>query len=183
MIKPLITFLLFMLPGHIMAQEGRLYIASQSQVEFVSDAPLELIEATNEQVLGALNIDDRSFAFRVPSRDFQGFNTSLQKTHFNDEFMESELYPYSSFNGKIIEEVDLSVPGRYTVRAKGKLNIHGLEHDRIIRCKLNVTESTIAATAEFTVFLDDHNIKIPSILNQKIAEEIKVILNISLKRK
>ena len=102
---------------------------------------------------------------------------------FDDDFMESDRYPNASFKGKLIEEVELSVPGRYAVRAKGKLNIHGIEHDRIIRCKLTVTESTIAAIADFTVFLDDHDIKIPSILNQKIAEEIKVNLNISLTKK
>ncbi len=181
--KALLSTLLLLFSLHSMAQDGRVYISDQSHVEFISDAPLELIEAETEKLLGAINIDDMSFSFRIPIREFDGFNTSLQKTHFNDEFMESDLYPNASFKGKIIEEADLSVPGRYTVRAKGKLNVHNIEHDRIIRCKLVVTESAIRATAEFTVFLDDHSIKIPSILNQKIAGEIKVILDINLAKK
>jgi hypothetical protein len=31
--------------------------------------------------------------------------------------------------------------------------------------------------------LDDHNIKIPSVVNQKIAEEIIVILSVEMKKK
>ena len=162
------------------AQDAAIYLTEKGRVAFVSDAPLELIQASNEKVVGAVNISDRSLSFRVPIIEFNGFNAALQKTHFNENFMESDRYPNASLSGKIIEEVDLSVPGRYTVRAKGKLNVHGIEHDRIIRCRLTVTETTINATAEFTVFLDDHNIKIPSILNQKIAEEIKVELDIDL---
>jgi len=34
--------------------------------------------------------------------------------------METELFPYSTFKGRIIEEIDLSVPGQYKIRAKGK---------------------------------------------------------------
>jgi hypothetical protein len=88
--------------------------------------------------------------------------------------MENELFPNSTFKGKIIEEVDLTVPGEYKIRAKGKLNIHGIEIDRIIRCDLSVTDDKINVNAAFTVFIADHNISIPSILNQKIATEIKV---------
>ena len=180
--KTLLSILFSLLALHAMAQVGGVYISNRSHVEFVSDAPLELIQAENEKVIGALNMDDRSFSFRVPIREFNGFNTSLQKTHFNDDFMESDLFPNASFKGKIIEEVDLSVPGSYTVRAKGKLNIHGLENDRIIRCNLVVSQNSIAVNAEFTVFLDDHDIRIPSILNQKIAEEISVILDVNLEK-
>lgn len=183
MIKNLIFILLFLsaFPAHV--QDEGVYITSQCHIEFISDAQLELIQAESDHVLGALNTNERSFAFRIPIREFEGFNTSLQKTHFNDEFMESDVYPNASFSGKIIEEVDLSVPGRYTVRAKGKLNIHGVVNDRIIRCRVTVADNSITVKGEFTVFLDDHNITIPSILNQKIAEEIKVNLEFIMKEK
>lgn len=88
--------------------------------------------------------------------------------------METERYPYSTFKGKIIEEIDLTVPGEYKIRAKGKFSIHGVEIDRIVRCDLVVTDKQIDVNASFTVFIADHNISIPSILNQKIAEEVKV---------
>jgi hypothetical protein len=154
--------------------KSQIFICRNGRVNFLSDAPLEMIKASNDNLSGVMNISDRSFSFQVPSKSFEGFNSALQKVHFNEDYMETELYPNSTFKGKIIEEVDLTVHGVYRIRAKGKLFIHGLEIDRIIRCDLKVSDNKIDVTADFTVFIADHNISVPSILNQKIASEIKV---------
>lgn len=154
--------------------KGRTYICRDGHISFISDAPLELIKAANNKLTGVLNVSDRSFSFRVPIKEFEGFNSSLQRVHFNEDYMETELYPNSTFKGKIIEEVDLTIPGEYKIRAKGKLSIHGVEIDRIIRCDLKSENNQINVHAAFTVFIADHNISIPSILNQKIAREIRV---------
>ena len=152
----------------------QIFICENGHVSFTSDAPLELIKASNEKLTGLLNAKDRSFSFRVLIKDFEGFNSSLQRVHFNEDYLETELFPSSTFKGRIIEEIDLSIPGEYKIRAKGKLSIHGVEIDRIVRCDLVVTKKQIDVTASFTVFIADHNISIPSILNQKIAREIMV---------
>jgi len=157
-----------------------IYICKNGKANFLSDAPLEIIKASTKNLSGALNITDRSFSFSIPTKTFEGFNSSLQKVHFNEDYMETELYPNSTFKGKIIEEVDLSVKGEYKIRAKGKMNIHGVEFDRIVRCDLIVGENKIDVKAVFTVFLADHNISIPSIVNKKIAEEIKLDIQLTL---
>jgi len=160
--------------------KSKIYTCNNGQVDFLSEAPLEIIKASSLNLTGAINISDRSFSFLIPTKTFNGFNSSLQKTHFNEDYMETETYPNSTFKGKIIEEVDLSVEGTYRIRAKGKIYIHGVENDRIVRCDLEVADNKIDAKAIFTVFLADHNISIPSILNQKIAEEIKVVISFTL---
>lgn len=157
-----------------------IYTCQNGNVKFLSDAPLEMIKAESSKLSGVLNLSDRSFTFSLPIKSFEGFNSSLQRVHFNEDYMESELYPNSTFKGKIIEEIDLSKLGKYQVRAKGKINIHGVENDRIIKVSLVVGSSKMDANAEFTVFLEDYNITIPSIVNQKIAEEIKVSINLTL---
>jgi len=178
--KNLIIFICLTFSSLINGQGSSVYICQRGQVNFVSDAPLELIKAASSELTGALSVSDRSFSFKIPSRSFEGFNSSLQRTHFNEDYMQSELYPNSTFKGKIIEEVNLTKQGRYTVRAKGKLTIHGVEFDRIIRCDLDVQKNKILVHSNFTVFLDDHNITIPSIVNKKIAEEIKVEIDLAL---
>ena len=179
-----ITAFVFLLAGYagICSFQGSslIFVCKTGQVNFTSDAPLELIKASTTSISGALNIIDRNFTFLIPTKTFEGFNSSLQRVHFNEDYMESDLYPNSTFKGKIIEEVDLSKPGKYTIRAKGKMNIHGVENDRIIRVNLTVGADKIDANANFTVFLEDHDIKIPSIVNQKISEEIKLDVSISL---
>jgi len=158
----------------------KIYTCRNGLADFTSDAPLELIKASTGSLSGVLNISDRSFTFIIPTKTFEGFNSSLQRVHFNEDYMETEVYPNSTFKGKIIEEVDLSVPGEYKIRAKGKMNIHGVENDRIVRCDLTVSDNNINVTAGFTVFLADHNISIPSIVNKKIAEEIKLSIELTL---
>lgn len=157
-----------------------IFICRNGQADFLSDAPLEMIKASTKSLSGVININDRSFSFLIPTKTFEGFNSSLQKVHFNEDYMETEKYPNSTFKGKIIEEVDLSKPGEYKIRAKGKMNIHGIENDRIVRCDLTVSGNKIDVKADFTVFLADHNITIPSIVNKKIAEEIKLSIFFTL---
>ena len=158
----------------VFGQDQKVFNTSSGSVYFLSDAPLEMISASSDQLKGVLNIEDRQFSFSIPVNTFEGFNSALQKTHFNENYLETDVFPKATFKGKIIEEVDLGMGGQYRIRAKGKLDIHGHPVDRIIRCDLQVSSGTIEVKADFTVFLDDHNIKIPSIVNQKIAEEIKV---------
>lgn len=160
-----------------------IYLVTKGMVKFSSAAPLELIEAENSTMQGALKIADRSFAFRAPMKNFEGFNSSLQKTHFNTNYLETSKYPNTQFEGKIIEDIDFSTPGVYTVRGKGKFTCHGIVQERIIKCKVEVKPTTIKIKAEFSVLLDDHDIKIPSVMNQKIAEEITVTLELELKEK
>ncbi len=156
------------------------YMTSKSSIHFTSDAPLEMIEATSTQLQGALKTDDRSFVFRSPMNTFEGFNSALQKTHFNTTYLETSKYQFTLFEGKIIEEIDFKKPGTYQVRGKGRFTCHGVEQERIIKCTVKVSSEQISVTSDFTVLLDDHNIKIPSVVNQKIAEEIMVKLDLVL---
>lgn len=172
--KRLYIILCIALGSHVSGQDPNIFSTKDGRVYFLSDAPLEMISASSEQLVGVLNILDRRFSFSIPVNTFEGFNSSLQKTHFNEDYLETDRYPEATFKGKIIEEVDLVKEGQYQIRAKGKLDIHGFANDRIIRCDLLVESGKIKVKSEFTVFLDEHDIKIPSIVNQKIAEEIQV---------
>jgi hypothetical protein len=159
-----------------------MYVVSEGTVNFTSDAPLEMIKAKSDKLQGVLKISDRSFAFRVPMKSFQGFNSSLQQTHFNENYLETGKYPYTIFEGKIIEDINLTTPGKYQIRGKGRFVCHGVEKERIIRTTLTVSSSgRISIASDFTVLLIEHNIKIPSVVSQKIAEEIDVHVEMQLK--
>lgn len=178
--KILLILILF---GTFNSHSQDIYQVTKGHVEFNSDAPLEMIEASCETMQGALKIEDRTFAFRTPMNKFEGFNSALQKTHFNANYLETAKYPFTIFEGKIIEEVDFYTPGTYNVRGKGRFTCHGIVQERIIKCRIVVKPGSVKVTAEFSVLLDDHNIKIPSVVNQRIAEEIVVLIDIDLKKK
>lgn len=144
------------------------------KVMFESSAPLETIKASTSGIKGLINPEKRTFAVNINNGSFQGFNSPLQKEHFLESYIESAKYPYSSFKGKIIETIDFSKDGIYEVRAKGTLNIHGIEQERIIKVRLTIKNGILSAASEFSVLLADHQIAIPSIVFQKIADTIKV---------
>lgn len=156
---------------------------SSGTIRFVSVAPLETISASTNEIKGLLNTSDNTFAFSVSNKSFTGFNSALQQEHFNENYMESDKYPFSTFSGKIIESVDLTKPGNYEVRAKGVLDIHGIKHDRIIRCKVQVDNNQVSIKSQFIVLLEDHKIAIPRIVNQKLFPEINVSVDLTLKPK
>ena len=157
----------------LIAQE-ELFEIKSSKIYFLSEAPLETIEAVSEELRGLIDIDKRTFAFAVKMISFQGFNSPLQREHFNENYVESHRYPEATFSGKIIETIDFGKNGNYTIRSKGIFNFHGVEQERIIKSKLKIVDGIINIESTFTIFLEEHNISIPRIVYQKIAEEIKV---------
>lgn len=177
-----ILVILFLTSVYGIAQQT-VYLTRKSKVSFVSDAPLELIKASSTKLYGAIDADKRTFAFSIPSDSFKGFNSPLQQEHFYENYIEAKAYPVSTFEGKIIEQVDLLNNGNYSVRAKGKLNIHGVLQERIIKVQLRVSDGVIFAETNFTVLLKDHNITIPKVVFQKIAEEVKVTVMVEFENK
>ncbi len=150
------------------------FITQQGKVSFVSNAPLEVIRASSDKLQGAINADNRSFVFKVAITSFKGFNSALQRTHFNENYMESDRFPEATFKGRIIEQVNLTEPGNYDIRAKGKLTIHGVEQERIIKASVKSDGTKLKVSADFNVPLADHDITIPKIVYQKIASDIEV---------
>ena len=155
----------------------------KSQINFTSNAPLETIKASSTSLKGVIIPATNQFMFKVPVKSFVGFNNRLQMEHFNEKYMESETYPWATFTGKIIEQVDFNTEGEYDVRAKGDLEIHGQKQTRIIRCKINIRNGVATVDSDFIIPLADHNISIPRIVGEKIANQIEVSIRASMKAK
>ena len=158
----------------IQLQAQKKFGIAHGKVNFVSNAELELIKASSNKLKGVIDPATNQFAFSVPVQSFLGFNSDLQREHFNEKYMESEKYPQLTFTGKIIEHVDFTMNGIYIIRAKGDLEMHGQKQTRIIRSTITIENGIVNIESDFKVPLSDHNISIPRIVNQKIATEIEV---------
>lgn len=184
MINRYLLFLLLALAPYIMAigQNTKPTLKSNDgEIVFLSDAPMELITAKSNKLQSVINPEQRTFAFVVNIKSFDGFNAALQRDHFNENYMESSKFPTANFSGKIIEEYDLNIPGLYSVRAKGMLNIHGVEQERIIKAVIKVTTSGMEVYSKFSVMLKDHSIKVPRVVHEKISTEVDVTVSTKLK--
>lgn len=179
MLMRVFLFLLFCIwaPAVVLySQQQSAYVMEQGQVNFISDAPLESIKASSSGLRGVLDIEKGTFAFSLSINTFSGFNSPLQQVHFYENYLEVDKFPTATFSGKVIEKIALSHGHQFTIRAKGNLTIHGVKKERIIKVNLFVGEGKIQITSDFTIFLEEHDIAIPRIVYQKIAEEIKVNL-------
>jgi len=176
----LVGLLLYLFAVDSTAQQK--FSTTKGEVSFASKAELELIQARSTETQGLIDPANNQFAFSVAIQSFRGFNSDLQRQHFNDNYMESATYARATFAGKIIEQINFDKDSTYTVRAKGDLEIHGQKQSRIIRSKVTIRNKTLTVESDFTVPLADHNISIPKIVNQKIASEIEVSFRATLLR-
>lgn len=181
--KNLILAFILVLSSSYANAPSQLFSTGSGTITFTSDAPLELIQASSNQLKGWLNPDSKQFSFSINIKTFKGFKIAMQQKHFNENYLESDKYPQASFEGKVIEDVDLRRDGLYSIRAKGNLSIHGVTQERIIKCTLTIKNGLVNVKANFIVLLADHNITIPKILDQKLASNIKVEVKTDLAEK
>ena len=85
--------------------------------------------------------------------------------------MESDEHPIATFTGKIIEDIEAD---QTKYRAKGILEVHGIKNEVIIPVIIKFGSENVPFESSFQVRLEDHEITIPKLVYQKIAEVIDV---------
>jgi len=147
------------------------FISKSSTVTFFSEAPLENIEAINSEANSIFDLSTGEIVFSVPIREFQ-FEKSLMKQHFNENYMDTEIYPKSTFKGKVTGY--RQQPGQYQATATGELFIHGKTRNVQVEGSVEIGQDELSLSAVFPVELKDYEIKIPRILFSNIAESVEV---------
>ena len=156
---------------------AQLYIAKSGTVSFFSAAPMENIDGESKSVNALLNAENNEIAVIVPVSSFQ-FKKALMQEHFNEKYMESQKYREARFKGRILGDVDYKKDGVYPVTASGLLNLHGVEKSYTEKGTLTVKGDELLLACQFNVILKDHKIEVPSIVSQKIAEQVLVTMHV-----
>jgi polyisoprenoid-binding protein YceI len=164
-------------------QAQKRYEIDKGKIDFTSNAAIELISGSDEKVQGLVDPAKNTFAFIVNMKEFSGFNSALQKEHFNEKYLETDKFYQATFSGSFIDPVNYEKEGSYKVQAKGFLTIHGVKQLRTISGTITIEKGKMVIDADFVVPLADHGIKIPEIVSQKIATEINVKLKFYMKEK
>ena len=158
------------------------YACEDGRVHFFASTPLEDISPVSNIAFCVLNTQTKKVVAKVRMNSFV-FVKSLMQEHFNENFIESEKYPYATLEAVITENIDYSKDGVYNVTLKGTLEVHGVKKEYAIKGRLTVKNGEpVAATADFEVKLVDHNIKIPTVVITKIAEVVKVDVGFNFKK-
>ena len=156
------------------------YRTSSGNVHFNASTPLEDIDAENQDVNAILATADGRFAVVMLVKDFK-FPRKLMQEHFNENYMETETYPKAYFSG-VIEDFNLDSVSSNAIKktVKGELTIHGVKRSRSEEIVIRKKGNSIYLESSFTVRPEDHNIEVPKIVFAKIAQEVKVSINLQL---
>jgi hypothetical protein len=172
-----LTFL-FMLAGLIsgtalLAQDK--YFTRTGHIYFISHTDVIDIEGNNHQVGSIINVKTGEMVFTVLIKSFE-FTLATAEEHFNETYMESDEYPKAKFKGKIneIAGIDITKPGKYDVHVAGDLTIHGQTNSIDVPAKIEVSGGKIKGKCDFSVHLDDYKIKVPKVVENRVAKIINV---------
>lgn len=171
--KRLITLTFFaMLVLSVSAQK---YMTKNGFISFFSHTPMEDIKAENNQVAGVIDTSTGEIVFQVLINSFH-FERALMEEHFNENYMESEKYPKASFKGKItdLKTVDFKKNGTYDVVVEGDLIIRDVTKKMSVKGTVEVITGGVNANTKFIIAPEDFNIKIPSVVREKIAKTLEV---------
>ena len=148
-----------------------------------SKAAFEPIKANNNKTVSILDSDSGQIAAVILISEFD-FRLGLMQEHFNENYLESNIYPKSTFEGQIIN-FNLNELNRdfKEFEIEGVLMIKGVNNEIITRAKIRKLDEKIELKSGFSVMLSDYNVKIPKIVFKKIDEEVKINLNFVYERK
>jgi len=176
-----ILFIAVLISSAVQAQK---YMTKTGNIKFYSETPVETIEATNNQVNAALDSQTGDLVFKVLIKSFQ-FEKALMQEHFNENYMESDKLPNSTFQGKVtnLSAINLAKEGTYEATIEGDLTIHGVTKKISEKGTFTVKAGDkVHGVSKFNVKPADYNIKIPGAVVKNIAETIEVTVDIELSK-
>lgn len=157
------------------------YFSKTGNIHFLSEAPLEKIEATNNSAYVVFDGASGQMEWSVLIKGFK-FEKALMQQHFNENYMESNKYPKAIFKGQIVKPspVDLSRNGDYNVEVKGNMTMHGVTKPFSTPARIIVKDGKVTARGNFNITVADYKIEVPKIVRENIAKSVKVTVSADL---
>ena len=155
----------------IIKQADKKYLTKKASIKFYSKGPAEDIEATNSNVACSFNDKTGELKFTGLIRGFQ-FENELMQEHFNDkDYMNSALYPKTSFTGKMLlpENFSPEKDGNYTVTVEGSLTIRGVTKITKVKGSITIAGKVISLKSIFIIKRTDFQINI-----DEVNEELEI---------
>ena len=172
------TILLSLFALNLVLAKAQVYTTRNGFIGFYSKTPLEDIKAENKQAYAVIDAGKRMLGFNLLVKGFS-FTKNLMQTHFNENYIESDKYPNARFTGNYTGDIDLAKNGIYKVQVQGDLTLHGATKVLNVPATIEVKDGMLIGISDFKLTPSDYNIKIPSIVREKIAQQIDVHVSVN----
>jgi len=157
------------------------YFTKEGNITFHAGTSVEDIDATNTTATCVIDAATGDMEWSVLVKGFK-FKRALMEEHFNENYMQSNTFPKSSFKGKIenISSVKFTADGTYKVKVTGKLTMHGETKDIATDGTITVKGGTITADSKFFVNPADFKIEVPATNKDKISNKVEIVVSANL---
>ncbi len=151
------------------------YFTRSGKVTFFSKTNMENIDALNTKGTSVLDTKTGQVEYAVLLKAFE-FEKELMMEHFNENYVESDKYPKSTFKGMIadIASVNFQKDGIYPIFIKGQFTLHGVTNDVETDGTIEVKGGKPIGKTSLTILLADYKIEIPSVVKENISKSIKI---------
>ena len=167
------TFIFILFTNILSSQEILRIDDSNSSISYSGKHFLHNWDATNENISGLIELKDNQISkigVLAKVADFKSGNSSLDSNSFR--VLDALKIPNIIFRStEIIETLDI-------ISVYGTISFHGIE--KAINVTLNKSNDNdiVSLNGKFIIKLSDFNVKRPSLLLQKINDEIEVQINL-----
>ncbi len=164
---------------------------ASSQIQFVSDAPLEKFTGTLSNANGQITVDPNapSGAKGSVKVEIATIKTGigLRDEHTkNESWLDAKKYPTAEFVLSKVSGIDKLKAGEAVeATVQGKFTLHGVTRDVTTKARVRLIPAeggkpeALRIVGSFTVKLKEHNVSIPSIVALKVSPDI--VVNVDLR--
>ena len=154
-------------------------VCRDGQVKFLASVPtaIEEVAANNTSVSAVLDSKTGDVAAQALIKSFK-FKSPLMEEHFNENYLESDKFPKATFKGKVLNfDASKVTATKSNATVEGDFTMHGVTKHIKIPATVSKAGNKINVASTFTIKAQEYNIKIPSLVKQKVADDIKVWVN------
>ena len=165
---------IFVLSLNILSAQETLKIDNSiSSISYSGTHFLHNWDATNDNITGLIELNDNQISkigVIAKVKDFKSGNSSLDSNSYR--VLDALRIPNIIFrSSEIVDSLNL-------VNISGTISFHDIEKDLNVLIDKSTENDNITLTGKFLINLSDFNVKRPSLLLQKINNEIEIQINL-----
>ena len=167
------TFIFILFTNILSSQEILRIDNSTSSISYSGKHFLHSWDAKNENISGLIELKENQISkigVIAKVADFKSGNSSLDSNSFR--VLDALKIPNIIFRSTdIVETLDI-------ISVYGTISFHGIEKDINVTLNKSNDNDIVSLNGKFIIKLSDFNVKRPSLLLQKINDEIEVQINL-----
>jgi polyisoprenoid-binding protein YceI len=177
-----IIFIVTLLLGNVIFSQK--LITRSGEIKFEASIPaFEEVAAKSNSASCILDMSSGDLVALILVKGLK-FKVPLMEEHFNENYIESSQFPKATFKGKFVGfDVSKLSTTKMPYDLEGDLTLHGVTKKIKVKAFLSMNEGKVGVVSNFLLKPIDYEIKIPNIVRNKVAEDVKIAFNFRLESK